>query len=462
LAGPGRDEALVASRVGWLVALATLGLFCVGSTRPFSWDASNSVGHFIATPSLVDPFVNNVEVNNHVLLSALEHAVYTATGSKDELLLRLPPILFGAAVVGIVAWEIARRWGTVPALAGALVIATNPLVLKEFREVRGYSLMVLCSAVGTHLLVTHRRDPQRRHRRLYGLVMFVGAGTHLYALAVLAVHGVVVGSDRSLLRRWAKPMAAGAAGALLFGVPISRSLGQAAPRRFPSPFPLEVGFDLVGGRVVAFLGLLPIALLGLRVLRRSGDVRRAAVTTAGLVVVAWVSAPVALATRFFIWAVPAAAVVMAAAVSHRRELALVAAAACLFPLVTSWGELGEGQVPNRQAATIAGAIERAGFRACALRNTGAITMAAYDRVIAAVRSVADFSGCNAVLSAAGTSDASLLRAARRRFPLVMRLDAEEPGRAFFDGVTALSVGEAALHPSSTGESPKRHDVSRSP
>jgi hypothetical protein len=44
----------------------------------------------------------------------------------------------------------------------------------------------------------------------------------------------------------------------------------------------------------------------------------------------------------------------------------------------------------------------------------------------------------------------------------MRLDAEEPERAFFDGVTALSVGEAALHPSSTGESPKRHDVSRSP
>src|SRR4051794_15081168 len=102
--------------LGLLAALATAVAYLPGSGRTLDYDGAVTVGSFVATPSLLDPFRRQAVFNNHPLFSFLEPLVSSATGSRSELLLRLLPIGFGAATVGVLAWALARRFGAVPAL----------------------------------------------------------------------------------------------------------------------------------------------------------------------------------------------------------------------------------------------------------------------------------------------------------------------------------------------------------
>src|SRR5437667_1931860 len=128
-----------ATRAPVVVALAcsaaSVAIYTPGWGRAFSWDASNTVGHFVATPSLLDPFRRQVTFNNQVLFSALEHVVYTLTGSRDERVLRVLPILLAAIAIGVLAWAVARRWGTLAGVVAGAVLLANPLAVVEFREV---------------------------------------------------------------------------------------------------------------------------------------------------------------------------------------------------------------------------------------------------------------------------------------------------------------------------------------
>src|SRR5207245_9733935 len=69
-------RASVAGRVGVGAGLATIACYAPGIGRPYGWDASNTVGSFVATSSLLDPFRRQVRFNNQVLFSAMEHVAY--------------------------------------------------------------------------------------------------------------------------------------------------------------------------------------------------------------------------------------------------------------------------------------------------------------------------------------------------------------------------------------------------
>src|SRR5438445_10156212 len=103
--------------VGVAAGAVTFGVYLVGSGRSYDYDSSETVGSFIATRSLLDPFRRQLQFNNHPLFSFLEHLVYSA-GGKNEAALRVVPAADGAATVGL--------------------LAANPTYAELSRSVRGY------------------------------------------------------------------------------------------------------------------------------------------------------------------------------------------------------------------------------------------------------------------------------------------------------------------------------------
>src|SRR2546428_13171454 len=93
----------------------------IGSNRSFGYDAAASFSNFIATPSLWDAFavrsviptipVTQVAGNDHVLVSLLSHVIYSATGSRNEVVYRLLPAFGGGATVGLSSAVLVRRFG---------------------------------------------------------------------------------------------------------------------------------------------------------------------------------------------------------------------------------------------------------------------------------------------------------------------------------------------------------------
>src|SRR5215210_1781884 len=101
-----------------IVGAAVAGFYAIGAGRAFNLDAAATVANFVATPSLLDPFTEQIVYNNHVLFSFADHLVYSATGSSDEALLRAVPVIAAGLALGLLARELARRFGW-PAAVGA-------------------------------------------------------------------------------------------------------------------------------------------------------------------------------------------------------------------------------------------------------------------------------------------------------------------------------------------------------
>jgi hypothetical protein len=105
---------------GATAAAATFSFYMVGAERSYDYGSSESVGAFIATRSLLDPFRRQFQFNNHPLFSFLEHLVFSAGGVSETALRALPE----AAAATTVARRLARRsmgmalWGRGRARAG--------------------------------------------------------------------------------------------------------------------------------------------------------------------------------------------------------------------------------------------------------------------------------------------------------------------------------------------------------
>ena len=444
---------------GMLAAILTAALYSVGWQRPFSWDASNTVGHFVVTPSLLDPFRRQMAYNNHVLFSGIEHVVYNITGSSDERLLRVAPIVFAALAVGLLVAAVHRRMGWAAALSAGVCMATNGLALREFREVRGYGLLVLCAVVSALILrsgwATSPASAMISRRRwalgsCYGAVIAVAVATHLYGLLVLTIEGVAVCRNIVTLKRFIPVgVVAAAIGLAVSWIPVMDEIRRPSRRLFRPVFPLQVGYDLIGGRPLTFLLLLPVVVVGAGIAWRSPSLlhlHRAAFLTLAVVVILWVAAPAALATRFFIWVLPASAAAVAVAVRRRPVLVYFVLAVAATQVASDWSRLHQGQVPNRIAAEILRASRDAGLTGCAIRTTGTITLAAYYTGERVVRSPSDLDGCDVVVAAAANFDGDLNAAARQRFPTRFVLAAQEPGMVYFAGPAAVAAVQARLFP----------------
>ena len=414
----------------------------VGSNRSFGYDAAASFANFIATPSLWDAFairsviptipVTQVATNDHVLLSFLSHLVYSATGSRSEVVYRILPALGGGATVAVATAYLVRQFGLAAGLAAGVFIATDPMFVDNSRDLRGYSLAALGCVAGTLLLGGGRRPPELRRRVAYALVMGLAIAAQLFAAVVLLCHAAWLLSagrrDRALAftPAWVAAAALGAAAnASIYYLELTRH--GLPPPLFNASFPLELALFLTGAPVLLAVAVwVPALGLGLWTVRREPAAWIVVGVVAVVVVVLWAAVrPAFLYPRFFIFLVPALGYVVASAVKRWWVLAPVVAVGAAAAIAGQAPDYTRDPLALPQAAAAVHEIARSGGRACVVHSDEQI-LSAYTRDFTVVTVPGQLDGCDAVVVVSWGVDLALRDEAARRFPRLTTLPAYYP------------------------------------
>ena len=441
-----------ATVAGILLGLATTAVYMIGSNRSFGYDAAASFANFIATPSLLDAFavhsamptieLKSIASNDHVLLSLMSHLIYSATGSRSEVVYRLLPALAAGGTVGIMATVLSRKFGTLAGVSAALYIATVPLFADSARELRGYSIAALCSVLATMLLATSgtaampaevgKRGWTRPRLVAYALLIGLAITAQLFAGAVLLAHiaWIVFRRDAGALAQLAPAWMVAALIGLAANANIQfMELVQHGypPSVFNPDFPRDLTLFLFGAPVLVPIGLwLTTAGLGLWAGRREPWVWASVAVVVVVVAILWLwLQPAYLYPRFFIFLVPGCAYLMAAAIARWKVLApvvLLGAAAAAFSQVTGYTE---DPLALPQAAAFVERTHAAGRTACVIHSDEQV-LAAYTTDFKVVTTADQLSACDAVVVVSWNVDLALRDQAAQQFPRRTLLQAYYP------------------------------------
>ena len=425
--------------VGLLLGIATFAAYMIGSNRSLGYDAAASFANFIATPSIWDAFavrsviptipVTQVATNDHVLLSLLSHFIYSATGTRSEVVYRLLPALAAGATVGVSTAALARRFGILAGICAGLFIATDPLFVDNGRDIRGYSLAALGSVIAT-LILSSRWT--RGRLIAYALIMGLAISAQLFAGVVLLCHAAW------MLTRRSRPELVRLAPAwfvsLLIGVAANANIqfieftqhGLPAPMFYPT-FPSDLVFFLLGAPVLLPIGLwLSSAGLGLWLQRRKPWLWATIAVLAAVVLVLWlVLRPAFLYPRFFIFLVPACGYLMAAAIARWWVLAPVVVLGAAAAVVSQASGYTEDPLALPQAAAAVARIHESGQRACVIHSDEQV-LSAYTTDFTVVTRPEQLHDCDAVVVVSWGVDLGLRDEAAREFPRLTTLQAYYP------------------------------------
>jgi len=409
----------------------------IGSNRSLGYDAAASFANFIATPSIWDAFavrsviptipVTQVATNDHVLLSLLSHFIYSATGTRSEVVYRLLPALAAGATVGASTAALARRFGILAGICAGLFIATDPLFVDNGRDIRGYSLAALGSVIAT-LILSSRWT--RGRLIAYALIMGLAISAQLFAGVVLLCHAAW------MLTRRSRPELVRLAPAwfvsLLIGVAANANIqfieftqhGLPAPMFYPT-FPSDLVFFLLGAPVLLPIGLwLSSAGLGLWLQRREPWLWATIAVLAAVVLVLWLR-PAFLYPRFFIFLVPACGYLMAAAIARWWVLAPVVVLGAAAAVVSQASGYTEDPLALPQAAAAVARIHESGQRACVIHSDEQV-LSAYTTDFTVVTRPEQLHDCDAVVVVSWGVDLGLRDEAAREFPRLTTLQAYYP------------------------------------
>ena len=411
----------------------------IGSNRSLGYDAAASFANFIATPSIWDAFavrsviptipVTQVATNDHVLLSLLSHFIYSATGTRSEVVYRLLPALAAGATVGVSTAALARRFGILAGICAGLFIATDPLFVDNGRDIRGYSLAALGSVIAT-LILSSRWT--RGRLIAYALIMGLAISAQLFAGVVLLCHVAW------MLTRRSRPELVRLAPAwfvsLLIGVAANANIqfieftqhGLPASMFYPT-FPSDLVFFLLGAPVLLPIGLwLSSAGLGLWLQRRKPWLWATIAILAAVVLVLWlVLRPAFLYPRFFIFLVPACGYLMAAAIARWWVLAPVVVLGAAAAVVSQASGYTEDPLALPQAAAAVARIHESGQRACVIHSDEQV-LSAYTTDFTVVTRPEQLHDCDAVVVVSWGVDLGLRDEAAREFPRLTTLQAYYP------------------------------------
>jgi len=425
---------------GVLLGVVTAAIYLVGGRRSFGYDAAATFANFVATPSIWDAFavstvlptipLKSVASNDHVLLSLISHVIYSTTGSRSEIVYRLVPALAAGGVVGVTTSALAQRFGLLAGAAAGLFVATDPLFVENSRDLRGYSLAALGCVLAT-VILTGRWT--RWRLIAYALLLGLAITAQLFAGVVLLMHVAWIATRRS----WPElgQLAPAWLGAAVIGVAANANIqimellqhGYPASVFYPT-FPRDLVLFLVGAPVLLPVGLwLAAAGLGVWVLRAKPWL------WAGLAVVALVVAglwlglqPAYLYPRFFIFLVPACALLMAAAIARWKVLAPVVLAGALVAAISQVPDYFVDPLALPQAAAAVERIHAAGGRACVIHIDEQV-LAAYTSDFSVVSTPEQLADCDAVVVVSWNVDLALRDLAARQFPRATALQAYYPG-----------------------------------
>lgn len=411
---------------GALTAVGALLAYLPGLGRPYGWDESVTVRNFVATPSLLDPFRAQIEYNNHPLLSIIDHLIYSATGSTDEALMRLAPLLAVVAAVGLLTAVCTRRLGMLPGVTAGALLAANPLVVEAARTARGYGLLVLCTVASSIVLLDLVRDgrPSRWRAAAYVGTVALGVCAHMYMALVVMVHATYVVASHGRLRpwiiRWAIALAVG--GSSYVGLAAAM---LASPQRGPFRAELlgDVTVAVLGGGLAA-AAVLPALLMGATaVWRLTASLAAACMVAALLSVDALILHPAYLYPRFFVWAIPAMAVVAAIGVARIPLAAGSVGVAVTLMVVGVLPGYTKGDVGNKAAAVAIISAQSRGDTVCA---DSPAPLQAYVKSTLMTTSAENLGACDVVVLLYRPSDYARVVVASGR-PFQVQLDGKTPG-----------------------------------
>src|SRR2546430_4419603 len=427
---------------GALLGIATFAVYMIGSSRSFGYDAAATFANFVATPSLWDAFavrsviptipVSQVATNDHVLVSLLSHLIYSATGSRSEVVYRVLPALAGGATVGLSTGVLVRRFGFLAGACAGLYIATVPLFVDNSRDLRGYSLAALGSVAGT-VLIRGRGDRRSRWSlAAYAVGMGLAIAAQLFAGVVLLCHLAWILTRRSRARlielapAWTAAALIGLAAHANIQVTEFVQHGLPAPLFYPT-FPRDLVLFLVGAPVLLPVGLwLAVVLLGVWVVRREAALWAAVAVLVVVVGVLWLGLkPAFLYPRFFVFLVPALGYLMAAAIARWWVLAPIVLLGAAAAAVGQATDYSRDPLALPQAAAAVERIHASGGRACVIHSDEQV-LAAYTNQFTVVTRPEQLAGCDAVVVVSWGVDLGLRDEAAREFPKLTTLDAYYP------------------------------------
>ena len=429
-----------AAIAGAILGALTAAVYLIGSNRSFGYDAAATFANFVATPSIWDAFavstvlptipLKSVASNDHVLLSLISHLIYSTTGSRSEIVYRLVPALAAGGVVGVTTTVLARRFGMLAGAAAGLFIATDPLFVENSRDLRGYSLAALGCVLATVILAGR----WARWRLIaYALLLGLAIAAQLFAGVVLLIHVAWIVTRRSwpqlvqLAPAWGAAAVVGVAANANIQVMELLQHGYPASVFYPT-FPRDLVLFLVGAPVLLPLGLwLATAGLGVWALRAHPWLWAGLAAVALVVATLWLGLkPAYLFPRFFIFLVPACALLMAAAIARWKVLAPVVALGALVAAISQVPGYVEDPLALPQAAAAVERIHAAGHRACVIHIDEQV-LAAYTRDFSVVSTPEELADCDAVLVVSWNVDLPLRDLAAAQFSRATALQAYYPG-----------------------------------
>ncbi|HEY8841021.1 MAG TPA: hypothetical protein VIO80_10300 [Candidatus Dormibacteraeota bacterium] len=425
---------------GIVLGVVATAVYLIGSNRSFGYDAAATFANFIATPSLWDAFavhsvmptidLKSIASNDHVLLSFLSHLVYSATGSRSEVVYRLLPALAAGGTVGAMAIVLSRKFGMLAGVSTALYIATVPLFVDNGRDLRGYSIAAFCSVVATILLAAEKRT--RVRVVAYALLIGLAIAAQLFAGIVLVAHVVWIAMRRDahqtlrLAPAWIV--------AALVGVAANANIQFMElvqhgypPSVFNPDFPRDLVLFLFGAPVLLPIGLwLSAAGLGLWVLRSEPWLWASVAVIVVVVAILWLGLkPAYLYPRFFIFLVPGCAFLMAAAIARWKVLAPVVLVGVVAAVISQASGYTQDPLALPQAAAFVDRTHAAGRTACVIHADEQV-LAAYTTNFKVVSSADQLNGCDAVVVVSWNVDLALRDAAALQFPRRTILQAYYP------------------------------------
>jgi hypothetical protein len=425
---------------GVVLGVATAAIYLIGGRRSFGYDAAATFANFVATPSIWDAFavttvlptipLKSVASNDHVLLSLISHLIYSTTGSRSEIVYRLVPALAAGGVVGVTTTALAQRFGLLAGVAAGLFIATDPLFVENSRDLRGYSLAALGCVLATVILAGRWT---RWRLVAYALLMGLAIAAQLFAGVALLIHVAwIVGRGswpqlRQLAPVWVAAVVIGiAANANIQFMELVQH-GYPASVFYPT-FPRDLVLFLVGAPDLLPLGLwLATAGLGFWALRAQPWLWAGLAVVALVVGVLWLGLqPAYLYPRFFIFLVPACALLMAAAIARWRVLGGVVIAGAVVAAISQVQGYVEDPLALPQAAAAVQRIHAAGGQACVIHIDEQV-LAAYTKDFAVVSTPEQLASCSAVVVVSWNVDLELRDLAAEQFPRATALQAYYPG-----------------------------------
>ena len=425
---------------GILLGVATTAVYLIGSNRSFGYDSAATVALFVATPSLWDAFgvhsplptipLRIVAANDHVLLSLIDHLIYSMTGSRSAVFYRLAPALAAGGTVGVIATALSRKFGMLAGVSAALYIATNPLFVENSRDVRGYSLAAIFAVLASVILA--KGTWSRSRLVIYGVLMGLAIAAHIFAAVVLVGHFAWVLTRRSrpsliqLAPAWFLAALIGVAANAAIQIVVLVQHGY-PPGIFNPTFPRDLVFFLVGAPVLLPMGLwLSTAGLGLWALRSEPYVWASIAVIVAVVAVLWlVLQPAYLYPRFFVFLIPGCAVLMAAAVARWRVLAPVVLLGAAAAVVSQVPGYTVDPLALPQAAAFVERSHASGGRACVIHSDEQV-LAAYTTEFTVVSSADQLAQCDAVVVVSWNVDLALRDLAAEQFPRRTILQAYYP------------------------------------